>query len=555
MNIQGVFRHCLDKVFPVDTDWKNDYRSSSALRGERFSLQFVYRAENGMPVDILFEINSPLKKYCKLRKVELVPARYLATENLAGPAVPDLKPGLYPDPLLDINGKFRKTHNTWHALWIDVDIPKSCKPGKYTIELTCNISDRWKPDEKPSVTRKFTLEVIDAVLPEQTLIHTEWFHADCIASYYKIPVWSEEHWRIIENHFRAATSHGINMILTPVFTPPLDTAVGGERPTVQLVDVTLKNGKYSFDFTRLTKWIDLAFACGYKYIEISHLFTQWGAAFCPKIIANVNGKEKRIFGWDVKADSKKYRDFLDAFLPELTAYLKKKKLQNITYFHCSDEPVTAQLEGYSKAVKILRKHLEGFRICDALSHTDFYEQGLVTLPIPCEDNLDLFANLNVKPLWTYYCCGQLNKVPNRLFCMPSSRNRVLGMILYRYGVEGFLQWGFNFYHSQYSIRTIDPWANTDADEGFPAGDSFMVYPGEDGAAISSLKLEVMFQGMQDLRALQLLETYIGRQKIEAMLDKASNGKMSMHSYPQTAKELLALRSKINTLIKQHCIGK
>ena len=239
----------------------------------------------------------------------------------------------------------------------------------------------------------------------------------------------------------------------------------------------------------------------------------------------------------------------------MTAYLKKKKLQNITYFHCSDEPVTAHLEGYSKAVKILRKHLEGFRICDALSHTDFYEQGLVTLPIPCEDNLDLFANLNVKPLWTYYCCGQLNKVPNRLFCMPSSRNRVLGMILYRYGVEGFLQWGFNFYHSQYSIRPIDPWANTDADEGFPAGDSFMVYPGEDGAAISSLKLEVMLQGMQDLRALQLLETYIGRQKIEAMLDKASNGKMSMHSYPQTAKELLALRSKINTLIKQHCIGK
>ena len=148
MNVQGVFRHCLDKVFPVDTDWKNDYRSSSALRGERFSLQFVYRAENEMPVDISFEVNSPLKKYCKLRKVELVPARYLATENLAGPAVPDLRPGLYPDPLLDIDGKFRKTHNTWHALWIDVDIPKSCKPGKYTIELTCNISDRWKPDEK-----------------------------------------------------------------------------------------------------------------------------------------------------------------------------------------------------------------------------------------------------------------------------------------------------------------------------------------------------------------------------------------------------------------------
>lgn len=555
MKIQGMFRHCLDKVFPTDANWKADYLSGSALRGERFSLQFVYNVDCDMPVDIEVELDSPLKKYCSVRRVELVPARYLATDNLAGPALPDLRPGLYPDPLLEVNGKFRKTHKSWHSLWIDVDLPATCKPGKYEITLKCSASLIWLPNEHPEVTRKFTLEVIDAILPEQKLIHTEWFHADCISAYYKIPVWGKEHWRIIENHFRAAASHGINMILTPVFTPPLDTAIGGERPTVQLVDVTVKKGKYFFDFKRLTKWIDLAFSCGYKYIEISHLFTQWGAKFCPKIMANVDGKEKRIFGWDVDADSKKYRDFLNAFLPELTAYLKKRKLQGVTYFHCSDEPNSTHLESYSKAMKILRKHLKGFQICDALSHTDFYENGLVTLPIPCENSLDQFAALNVKPLWTYYCCSQQHEVPNRLFCMPSCRNRILGMILYRYGIDGFLQWGFNFYHSQYSLRTIDPWSNTDADEGFPAGDSFMVYPGDDGSAISSQKLEVMLQGMQDLRALQLLETYIGREKIEAMLDKASGGRMTMCTYPQTAKEVLALRSKINTLIKRHCTGK
>ena len=62
MNIQGVFRHCLDKVFPVDADWKNDYRSGSALKGERFSMQFVYRVENSLPADVSFELKSPLKK-------------------------------------------------------------------------------------------------------------------------------------------------------------------------------------------------------------------------------------------------------------------------------------------------------------------------------------------------------------------------------------------------------------------------------------------------------------------------------------------------------------
>ena len=66
MDIQGVFRHCLDKVFPVDADWKNDYRNGSALRGERFSMQFVYKVKCFLPVEISLELKSPLKKYCTL---------------------------------------------------------------------------------------------------------------------------------------------------------------------------------------------------------------------------------------------------------------------------------------------------------------------------------------------------------------------------------------------------------------------------------------------------------------------------------------------------------
>lgn len=68
---------------------------------------------------------------------------------------------------------------------------------------------------------------------------------------------------------------GINVLLTPVFTPPLDTAVGGERPTVQLVDITLENGNYTFGFDRLKRFCRMAKRCGIKELEIAHLFTQW----------------------------------------------------------------------------------------------------------------------------------------------------------------------------------------------------------------------------------------------------------------------------------------
>ena len=80
-----------------------------------------------------------------------------------------------------------------------------------------------------------------------------------------------------------AVSYGVNMLLTPLFTPPLDTAVGGERTCVQLIDVILtEDGSYQFGFDRLEQWISLCDKCGVRYLEFSHLFTQWGAAHAPK---------------------------------------------------------------------------------------------------------------------------------------------------------------------------------------------------------------------------------------------------------------------------------
>ena len=76
----------------------------------------------------------------------------------------------------------------------------------------------------------------------------------------------------------------MNMLYVPLFTPPLDTEVGGERTTVQLVGATRQNGKYSFDFSELKRFMDFAAAHKIKYYEMSHLTTQWGAKACPKIM-------------------------------------------------------------------------------------------------------------------------------------------------------------------------------------------------------------------------------------------------------------------------------
>ena len=128
----------------------------------------------------------------------------------------------------------------------------------------------------------------------------------------------------------------------------------------------------------------------------------------------------------------------------------------------------------------------------------------------------------------------------------------MGPLLYYYNVKGFLHWGFNFYFAQYSTFPIDPYRTTDADGAFPGGDPFVVYPGANGIPEDSLRHEVFFEALQDQRALQLLEKFLPRTRIMKMLDKFSaKGKLTMADYPKGEANILALRKKVNGLLKKY----
>ena len=63
--------------------------------------------------------------------------------------------------------------------------------------------------------------------------------------------------------------------------------------------------------------------------------------------------------------------------------------------------------------------------------------------------------------------------------MPSARTRILGTQLYKFGIEGFLHWGYNFYFAGRSRKFINPFMVTDAAGAFPSGDPFILYPSKD----------------------------------------------------------------------------
>lgn len=548
MGIEFRLVSSLEKVFLDEELRAAPFAAANAGQGEVFAFQIAacLRGESGHRMQKQLRVTAAAGALpVELFDVESVPVRVARLRN--DPYMLRTAPGLYPDCLRPLDGgNWRLIEGVWQALWVRVRIPADCRPGAYQLEFTfADIGlDRRGVVEPQPVTVAFALEVLPFRLEAQRLLRYEWFHTDCLATYYRTECWSEEHWRIVENFIRNAAGHGVNVLLTPLWSIPLDTAVGGERPTAQLLDIRRTGKKYSFDFTRLERYLELGRRHGITHFAMSHAFTQWGAEATPKIMVEVDGRMEQLFGWQVPSDAPEYADFLRQLMPELLALFRKLKIDKNVFFSVSDEPRIEQIATYGKAAKLLKSVIGDLPTLDALSDFGFYQKGLVERPVASNNHIEPFVG-QVPELWTYYCVSQEDLVPNRFMAMPSARNRVMGVMLYVYNCVGFLQWGYNFYYSQYSLEAVDPYRDVNAGRWVPAGDAFIVYPGADGTAHDSLRGEVFFEGLQDLRALRTLEAKIGREAVLALLHEGLDYPLKMTDYPRSADWLLQLRARVN----------
>ena len=127
--------------------------------------------------------------------------------------------------------------------------------------------------------------------------------------------------------------------------------------------------------------------------------------------------------------------------------------------------------------------------------------------------------------------------------MPSARNRIYGVQLFKYDIIGILHWGYNFYNSQFSIEHINPYEVTDS--AFPSGDPFLVYPGSDGHPEESIRMMVHYEALTDLRALRLLESLAGKEYVMDLVEGELSEPLTFKRYPKSDMYLITLRNRVN----------
>ena len=533
---------------------ETEYKGGSMLKNGTLSFQFISLPpeERRDAVDAFITVDSPLPYAAyEVKNVAVMRPCYPATDEYYCRK----EPGLYPDPLVPIpeNNRIRLLKDAATSIWITINPEKAVlEAGEYTVKVTQRIGEN-------SVTSEVTVKVIDALLPEQSLIYTNWFHCDCLCDRYGCEMFSDRHFELIEKYARMAVLGGMNMILTPCFTPPLDTNVGAERMTAQLIDVTVTDDGYEFGFDKLRRFLEICERVGIRYYEHSHLFSQWGSEHCPKVMANTKNGYERIFGWETDATKKdgEYAKFLSRYLPALKAVLEEMGIGNRLYFHISDEPGIKHLETYTAAKNLVEPYTEGYHIFDALSSYEFYKTGAVEVPVPTTTHAAEFLPVVPKGIrWVYYTGGACyGGYSNRLIAMPNSRNRMLGAQMWYHDIDGFLQWAYNFWYTRNSEAEFDPWSEPDAAMYFVGGTSYMVYPAKNGP-VPSMRYYSFAEGIEDYMALKLYESLAGREAAEKLLFESFGGmrerldeKGTMFTYcPSDDAEMLNFRERLNEAI-------
>jgi hypothetical protein len=165
------------------------------------------------------------------------------------PAVKQIPPGMTEDRVAD-GLPAAPVPGALQPVWLLAEIPKDAPAGEYRGTLTINV------DGHPSVEVPVLLKVIDWTVPQQS-DYLFWMglieSPEAVALTYNVQPWSDEHCRLVGKSLEWVGKLGGKVLYVPLCA---ESQYGNAQSLVLWAKGA--DGKYSHDFSRVEKYLDLA---------------------------------------------------------------------------------------------------------------------------------------------------------------------------------------------------------------------------------------------------------------------------------------------------------
>lgn len=482
----------LDKIMPDQNYFIDKDYQAALVRGEKASFQFIVKNTSDIK-NLKIEAGNLKNSSSEIKCNFTAFIGYVKVgRNIINPSIEKLESpsGFYPDPLIEVESKDVPAMQN-QPIWISYNIPQSATPGLYTANIKITGIAEGKSFE---ISKQVKAKIYDIKLPEQTLWVTNWFFTDekkikLMNSGNPVELYSDQYWNIIRLLANMMRDHGQNTYMI--------------SPT-DLCQYTLKNGKYSFDFSNFDKTVSIFLQEGnMKRIEGGHLggrVGDWMSAMGVKLPTG-NDKFKNTL---LSNDSA--RNFLTQFIPALDKHLKEKNWDKIYLQHIADEPIGGvSAQSYIEIAALVKQLAPDFKIIEANHSQDV--ANTIDIWVPqlnfFNDDYDFYKDRQQKgdEVWFYTCLAPQGNYANRFLEQPLIQTRILHWINYRFGATGYLHWGLNYWNDNPYYETTG--INEESGNILPGGDSWIVYPAQN-KLYSSLRFETMYDGIVDYELLKEL---------------------------------------------------
>jgi hypothetical protein len=396
-------------------------------------------------------------------------------------------PADFPDPLLE-KAAVDVAAGEAQPIWVSLPVPMDATPGAYEAELTISGQVGGEPQR---IEVLLSLEVYDVAVGASRLWVTNWFFVNAAHLAVSAEPYSIAYWELLRRYARNMAAHRQNVALIPVLSLA-EYRVGND-------------GELEIDFEHFDRWVEIFKEEGVVgRIEGGHLGGRsggWQSQFVVRIKKVENGA---VVDASVDPAGEEADRFYGRFLPALAAHLEERGWTECYAQHLADEPIAENIESYRAIASLVHRYAPGFKIMEACHTKDLV--GAIDVWVPQLNYLHRdFGHYQNRQrageeVWFYTCIYPQGEYANRFIEQPLLKTRILHWINYRYGITGYLHWGYNHW------RAESPFEHTTLSHDgtyLPAGDAWIVYPGETGP-IDSIRFEAMRDGIADYELLCVL---------------------------------------------------
>lgn len=458
--------------------------------GEHATFQIVVRSEQpvtGLRVSVTpLALDPPVGVYRQANKPRFV--GYVPVDRPTPAASKDQlrkPPADYPDPLLEVDTVDLSAGQA-QPIWITVPVPVQSAAGTYrgSLSVIGRVGNAAAQAQMPLV-----LKVHRAIIFKSRLWTTNWFGMQWRHMQISPKDDSPEYWELLGRYARNMAEHRQNVALIS----PL--ALAQFKPG--------EGDKLQIDFSKFDRWVKIFKDEGVLgMIEGGHLGGRVGGWESQFVVQIRQVKDGKVVSSSVDPGSPEADAFYAQFLPALVNHLKEKGWSDIYVQHLADEPIKENIGTYRAIAALVRKYAPGMKIIEACHTKDL--TGAIDIWVPqlnfLHDDYQHYQDRQKAgdQVWFYTCVFPQGEYANRFIELPLIKTRLLHWINYRYGITGYLHWGYNWWTEE------DPFKKVTREHGgppfLPAGDAWIVYPGKDGP-LDSIRFEAMRDGIADYELL------------------------------------------------------